>query len=286
MGIGFESISCVGDLVDYLEDMGERLKNSQYVCTYMSLSKLERIIKERKYFLSSPNRMNDKYEVEQYPQLKKPGVFYACFMKSESESIAMWSMYAQPWELGVRISIPVKIFSKWVKEIKQVYYKRDEEITKVENFKIYYGDVLYVDSSSDIVKRNPKKNEHIMKFYRDKGLSGFVKDVAWQYEHECRIHVDVDGLNAPGVLIDVPQYVFDNMIVMMGPRCNDKHVQNKIGEITNNTFKIQHSMFLDRLSWIYCDECKKLRKRKFMRKRMKKIKEPPDICISELFDSN
>ncbi len=37
---------------------------------------------------------------------------FACFIAQSDESMAMWSMYAQPWDEGVMISFPVDTFKE------------------------------------------------------------------------------------------------------------------------------------------------------------------------------
>ena len=123
----FKEITSTQDLIAYLSDSINRLDNTknksvQYVYHYTKLSNVVSIIKSRFWWLKSPKTMNDGLEFQNISEFEQSNaVFFASFMYDSSESIAMWSMYAQPWEDGVFIRIPVAIFKKWIRNTETIY---------------------------------------------------------------------------------------------------------------------------------------------------------------------
>lgn len=123
----FSEINSPQNLIAYLSDSANRLENTknkttQYVYHYTKLSNVVSIINGRFWWLNSPKSMNDGLEFQNISEFEqRNAVFFASFMYDSSESIAMWSMYAQPWEDGVFIRIPVEVFKKWIRNTKTIY---------------------------------------------------------------------------------------------------------------------------------------------------------------------
>ena len=116
----FKKIETANELINYLKDTSSRLRNTTVVCQYTNLRAVVSIISERCWYLGSPKNMNDGLELKQGLD-SRDDIFFSSFMTEQRESIAMWSMYAQPWEDGVMIAIPVPEFKRWIKDIKIVY---------------------------------------------------------------------------------------------------------------------------------------------------------------------
>ena len=116
----FSKIESHRELIAYLTNANARLSRTTVLCQYTRLDAVVNIISDRSWYLGSPRNMNDGLELQQGLE-GRDDIFFSSFMAEQRESIAMWSMYAQPWEDGIMISIPVKTFKQWMKEIKKVY---------------------------------------------------------------------------------------------------------------------------------------------------------------------
>ena len=117
--LSFDTIDNLNDLKKYL-DSGARLNNSQYLYQYTTVSALVNMLRGKTMHLSNAKYMNDQLEYQNGdPEIWK-NLFFSCFMMEEDESIGMWSMYAQPWRDGVKISIPKVILRRWVDETKEL----------------------------------------------------------------------------------------------------------------------------------------------------------------------
>lgn len=117
----FDDISDERDLIAYLDDANKRLENRNYLYHYTKLSRVVDIYEGKKWHLGNANCMNDRLEYTNGDCHRWKNIFYACFMTDVKESIGMWSMYAQPWEEGVLITIPKKSVQSWVKNIKTIH---------------------------------------------------------------------------------------------------------------------------------------------------------------------
>ena len=115
----FKKITNANELISYLCNINDRLKKTSSLCQYTSLKAVINIISNGYWYLGSPKNMNDGLELQQGLNTKD-NIFFSSFMAEQKESIAMWSMYAQPWEDGVMISIPVKAFKQWIKGKRQI----------------------------------------------------------------------------------------------------------------------------------------------------------------------
>ena len=243
-------VSTPQEMKRYLEDTYNRLKNTEYLYKYTSIDRAASIIKNKQWYVAHPSTMNDQFEMDRFSDWT--GKYFASFVRegTDAESIAMWSMYGQSWEKGVQIGIPVKAFKEWIRGIKAVY-DLTGNIIKQPN-RVYFGSVLYFDEHNPLGKPGEKISG--FKPYSHQQMAGYVKDVAWEYEKEVRLHVDIPSYSANGVLIDIPIDVINVMSIKAGPRYNGDLIQDlsdKAGFLIPNG----KSKFTDKLSWTYCDDC-------------------------------
>ena len=266
----FSLINEAEDLLRYLTDSNHRLKNDSYVCQYTSLRAAFSIIKSGYWYLGNPKAMNDKLEYERYDEYKWNNIFYSSFMIEKNESIGMWSMYAQPWDKGVMISIPTNLFKKWARETEYVY-RADPETKKTDEndrldkntAKISIGRVAYTDyeyntkDNKACISCGDAKNHNFTDLYHYDALIGLIKDEAWSYEKEIRLRVDLkDVNNFKGVSLKIPEYILKAIIITLGPR----HFQidsKELRFISKKGIGIKNSVFYNKLQWIPCDSCEK-----------------------------
>lgn len=260
----FKKIKNANELISYLCNINDRLKNTLSLCQYTNLNAVINIISNSYWYLGSPVNMNDGLELQRGLNTKD-NIFFSSFMAEQKESIAMWSMYAQPWEDGVMISIPVKVFKQWIRDIK-VVYSADPRTKKVDRDTFVYLDqakvsvtrVAYTDQGANDEIENINcggATNYIFKLIDDLSLIGYIKDDAWSYEKEVRLRVDLGhGIHYKAVAIDVPEYVIDSMIITKGPRF-DGNLMNRLKDEIDRKMKTQSSLFFDKLKYTPCDGC-------------------------------
>ena len=102
----FQDIETPEELKRYLDDSMRRLDNTPYLHHYTNVSRVVDMIRSGTWHLGNAEGMNDNLEYKNGDAPRWRNLFFSCFMCEDKESIGMWSMYAQPWEKGVKISIP------------------------------------------------------------------------------------------------------------------------------------------------------------------------------------
>ena len=251
----FSEITTSYEMLMFLQDFDRLGKREDMLFHYCKIEKLNKILAQKEWYFSTPEKMNDRFEYDHFHEWA--GKYYLCFMKTSTEEISMWSMYGQPWTEGVRIGIPVYVFKDWIKKTSYVTRTDKNGGEVINNIQCYFGDVLYCheDPSTDLVLGNNKRNCYY-KPYKHEEMAGYIKDIAWAYEKECRFHIDIPYCHDDGVLVHVPDEVISNMTIMTGPRFNMNY---DLGEnVSLDGITVEQSRFTNKLSWVYCDDCNKL----------------------------
>ena len=263
----FSKITSVEDLISYLNDSSKRLENRNYFYHYTKLSRVIDIYEGKKWHLGNADCMNDRLEYENGDPGRWKNIFFACFMTDVKESIGMWSMYAQPWEDGVLITIPKKSVQTWIKNIKTIYeiscvdFKPTGRIINInDENRVFLSSVAYSNCDS---KENAERlnwstavNTNIQNPTHIPELTGYVKDSAWDYEKEIRIKAVLsEGHNFSRVAIEIPDEVLNSITITSGPLFKGKLVDRLQEEIQNRA-ALSHSLFTDRLNIVSaCSGC-------------------------------
>ena len=242
----FNHVKTSNEMKAYLGDIERSLDGKKYLYKYTKISKVQELLNTHRWLVGHPYFLNDKYEYNAFGgDPYWDGKFVSCFMRENSEAVSMWSMYAQPWEDAVRIGIPANTFKKWIRSITRIYDSDGNVINKT--FRIYYADVLYVpEDTAAPISRGSMKND-LYRDYLDPEMIGYVKDEAWSYEKEVRLHIDVPGLQKERIYVHFPQEIIDSIEIMTGPKAEG---------ITIPGMTVKESRFKDLLSWVYCDDCR------------------------------
>lgn len=262
----FAAINDINDLKSYLLS-ARRLENEKYIFHYTTLSSALDIIKSNYWILSNPKKMNDGLEFANYSDEDTENIFLASFMKEHKESIAMWAMYAIPWEIGVKIAIERKAFVDWLKKTKCVYVANpetkeisDNPILTVdkEDIKLSHYAIAYVndeDSKNETVTCGGAKNNIIKTVSKNRDLLGYVKNSAWEYEKEYRVRVDVKNNHKyDAVALRINPELIVNMEIVAGPRFQGS-LEEQIKKEIGIQIKTDKSLFTDKLTKMPCDKC-------------------------------
>lgn len=265
----FRDISSPNELVRYLDDSAERLKNSGYIYHYTTLPVLIKMLKSKKWHLANAKNMNDRLEYDNGDKKRWRNIFFSSFMTEDKESIGMWSMYAQPWEKGIKISIPSSIARKWIKRIDVLYEvsMANYEITGytfgLAKEQLKLSSVAYCNTDS-LTKRDINEklcwsnvsNKILRDAAHDITLTGYIKDMAWSYEKEIRIKTEFKNMYGfERVAIDLPDEVVDSMTITASPLFEGVLI-NEIEHEIERQLTTEHSLFTGRLNIkTICQSC-------------------------------
>lgn len=271
----FESITETDKLLRYLDDSSNRLKNTEFLHHYTTLSKAIQIIKSRYWHLGTAKSMNDKVEYENGDLQHWNNLFFCSFMSDVKESIAMWSMYSQPWMQGVKLFIPKKSIIKWIKDINElveistVTYQPTGITIPVNDKSINNGARLWisavaylnaesVEQSGDFHKItwSTVGNRNFINPSTIPELTGYIKDMAWSYEKEIRIKAELNNTNGiERVAIPLSDEIIDSIIITAGPLF-EGDLQDEIEKEIDYSFKLEKSLFWRKLQIkSICSDC-------------------------------
>ncbi len=260
----FDEISSPMEMVSYLSSRRKILDLSEeYISHYTNIQIVRKIVAGRKFQLGNPRNMNDGLEFSS-PQMDSSKIYFASFSIENGENIGMWSMYGQPWENGVKISIPKKLFIEWADQIKRVYHVdpvtfdiNTENAYGENEFKSSVSRVAYVEWNAEgnitQIRCGEKAKNTKLGDVDSQILTGFIKDIAWSYEKEIRLRVDMSHETTDTkVAIDIPDEIIKNIVITTGPR-----FKGPISELElEGVAEIRKSIFTGKLNYVYCDKCK------------------------------
>ena len=233
----FSDITTEKDLILYLNNANERMKNKKYIYHYTTINRCIEIFRSKLWYLAQARCMNDRLEYINGDKSKWENLFFASFMSDADESIGMWSMYAQPWKPTGRI------------------------IACNDNNKIFLSSVVYSNCDSknideEYISCGTVKNHNFPNASHNSLLTGYVKDTAWDYEKEIRIKAEIDNTdNFSKVAIDIPDSVFNEIIITASPLF-EGDLQSRLKKEINKQFSVDQSIFTDmfKIERI-CDGC-------------------------------
>lgn len=174
----------------------------------------------------------------------------------------MWAMYAQSWNDGVMIAIPLNKFKDWVKgsniiccadkTMKKAITSRELKKDHLSASRVAYA---LKEENGVVLSTGSVKNSNFKKVNTSL-LSGYIKDDAWSYEKELRLRVDTEEDNEFGaVAVKIPDDVINSMMITKDPRFKGD-LTERIHEAIDLKIKTDKSLFYEKLNYVPCDNCK------------------------------
>jgi len=254
----FADIENSESLITYLQS-ARRRNNIKKLHHYTTLDVAIKIIKDKQWHLCAPKNMNDLLEFNSGSPERWKNKLFSSLMGEDKESIAMWSMYGQPWERGVKISIPKEEMIRWLKSAKTL-----NEIS-VDNYRptghaidIYPGSLKAIaiaysnchdteDEGQQVLQWSNVTNVKYSIIDQNFGeLTGYIKNKAWTYEKEQRIMFDQENEYERGS-IEVPDYVIDSLTLTPSPLF-EGDFSREIHKEIKRTLNIENSLFSQKLN--------------------------------------
>ena len=261
--MAFGQIDNSFELAQYLTSRSKITRLSEkYVSHYTNFDIASNIISSGMFHLNNPKNMNDGLEFSS-DAMDASKLYFASFSLESSENIAMWSMYGQPWNKGVKISILKSDFMNWVKNIREIYKvdsKTYEPIMsspiKDEIFIPSFSRVAYVEwnEKGDVktISCGESAKNQKLKNVNAQILTGMIKDAAWSYEKEIRLRVDLTKeIDSERIAVKLPKEILESIVITTGPRFDNYLIRKEFVK----PVKIENSLYDGKLNYIYCDRC-------------------------------
>lgn len=259
----FQHISTTDELLNFLQT-----REHKYYHHFTTVSTLIKIIKSNKWRFSVGSKMNDQheYDVKSAYGLRDK-IYSTCFSFGDEDNMAMWAMYAIPWEDAVRISIPKKIMLEWVEKLNDI--KRPT----LKNVSLH--DILYIDGMighsrfSKFFWARGKKDALTEPDGRDISLSasftGYLKNSAWKHEQESRLAITLpEETDQLFIDLPLPDNFFQSVRLTTGPWTTDTEFDRQKKRILRASqpslrekLKISQNSFRGQIQLRrHCDLCK------------------------------
>jgi len=236
----YENIKTIDELILFLDN---RSTSKTFIYQYTNIEALEGILKNKFLVLGNVMNMNDLYEYKLSKATLRKRSYISCFSRDDNENIAMWAMYGNPWNKGVRIGFKSTYLKKLLKSTTEVY-KVDDKFNLLEEVKLLPTEKLFhcvsyykksenrLDWSSEKIYLNYLKGfENIT---TNPQLHGYIKHKAWSYENEVRLMIRLaDGNEYDRIGIKLTDEIINEMQVMTGPSISP-YMRNKVKDLFNN----------------------------------------------------
>lgn len=203
---------------------------------YTNRGALKGMISSQKLYFSRADTLNDSLEGNGSKTEKTKNVYIASFAFREPESIAMWSMYAFPYQEGVRLKLSGAAMNQVVRQFNQspIIYSTENgmEIPGCGKAELSIMDVVYAHKG--YFAYNDDKNINDMFFDKvKKSLSNntllrwCIKHDIWIAEREVRLILTIKRKNAipnKKVAIDFSD-ALKSFEIMYGPCVSEMEVE-------------------------------------------------------------
>ena len=275
----FEKVTKVDELIPYLENRFKRIEGKTMLHQYTSIQAALNIIKTHEFYIGSPSNMNDVLEYTSFDSRNWDDLFFTCFMEYNTESIAMWSQYAQPWDSGIRLSLPVVRIKEWLSSVTMVDSADPNTKEKDGRFKLEANkfiksmhmvaytneDDISETNEDEIISVGDAENKNLKYLNHKEKLCGYVKNAAWGYEKEIRFriqieneHDDTSDMKIKAIRVSIPDDVIKSIEVMKGPRVpEDSEEWKELVKLLKKEglSNPSRSIFEGKLKNMACDRC-------------------------------
>lgn len=257
----FEFLSTPNELIDYLKKPFSRTGNTKkediYLYHYTNIKGLIGIVHSNTWHLGQAQCMNDKLEYQNGDSDVWQRIYFSSFILEDKENIGLWSMYANPWENGVKIAIPLDVVERWIKNANRLYEvdckTKRQGAQIIDSADIFACSVAYSETDSnningfDILKCGSVTNEIIRKNRITSSLTGYIKNNAWSYEKEIRIRAEfLEPIVAQRIAIELNDEMVNSMVITPSPLF-EGNIEDTIRKEIQRTFRIEPSIFYNRL---------------------------------------
>lgn len=220
---------------EYLMDFSKEAALSHtWFHHFTSICGLKKILTNKQWKLSSAYSCNDLQEVGEKGIPKEwKRIFSISLSHGDEDCMGMWNTYGgKKLSQKIRITIPVKALSEWYRIIMNqpiVLFTDGKPLQRNPDYESSMHDIIYSfgrqlgDDSTiawDGLKRTLKRKDGTI-YNPSSSLTGYIKNSAWEYEHETRIMVKLNS-NRPVdyLLVNIPDVVIQQFIITVCPFYN------------------------------------------------------------------
>lgn len=277
----FSEIENFSELYDFLK--GKEYRHSYYF-HYTKLDTVEKILKNRIFWLSSTKNFNDKIDSRQFDD---DNLYYSlCFSTGENENLPLWYLYGSLDGTGGRLRLTRAQIGKLVENGEyRLCLLSDNGLEPIMDLQLNktmereFRDILYCKEAENLIslKYNNSVNYNLTHKEFEKYQQhnkGFLKGLIWYYEKETRLLVKLINEAADKVkqcvntdirfvvTLGIPDKVYKSMKIHCGPQIQSIEELAKenypfINKFLQDTSSVRLSDYSGTIDMRLCDKCSK-----------------------------
>ena len=190
----FKKLDTLDSVKDFLDLRAARHNNYFH---YTSVTALRAMLQSKKLHLSLGKTMNDLFEIQKIDPEKWERLYVASFSFTSNESVALWHIYGNPFNQAIRIQFSRTAVLKMLEKLKNCLKCKDVSLNEryYDIRKAGLVDIAYVQNDQKSLRWNKALLSditcpQISRIHEEK-LAGYIKNVAWEYEMETRLLVEL-----------------------------------------------------------------------------------------------
>ena len=235
---------------------------------YTTFDSLMSIIKNKAFRLSRTDFLNDKAELK-LGNSDKAKHHYVMSMTESKEYVSMWAMYGRPSGIKVRVSFSRDIFLNIIDNLKDFSgfsqkvipeYYIDEKgfLRKAElatcdlgfveqKETIRFANVVYYDKRKNTLNLGGRPLTRYINFDEKKidVLTGFVKYVAWEFEREKRLLIELNDNSREYIFLPINNELIHSFEITFNPWMTNEMketIKNRLNELAGVKLKYNDSI--------------------------------------------
>lgn len=236
-------------LAAFLQGAASRHQHFHHIT---SISALKSILKSKRWKFGSALKCNDLQEINGKGDKEIwANLFSLSLSHGDEDNVGMWNMYGGNDKPNkVCITLSQTYLSRWKKEIEEgtipcyrYLQPQKDETVKLKSFgsvsKVSLHDIVYAygyrnDCFSALHWGNNvlslRSDTSMMDPSAYASLTSFIKNSAWEYEQETRLTLNVENeqYRLKDIYVGIPDYIFENMIIRLGPYFSQPLLQYQI----------------------------------------------------------
>ena len=266
MGMEFEKIKNIEELISFLENPSERYFDQDDVnlLHYTDINSALSIIQSRKLILGNYYDMNDLFEKELIERSDKKGRLFFSSFSRENESLAMYKMYGEN-DSTVILNFPKSCVLGIIGDLPGVYkggidddsanlssyvrnvsiIRKGEELEKRIRARVFLLDVVYLNPFTNDLHFDGQVNDSIIAPLSSDKLIGAIKYACWEYEKEtrlCALALD-EGEVFDRIVLELPNDLCNHIRVTLGPGFNKEKYYSELVELRRQGVVWQNSVY-------------------------------------------
>lgn len=190
----FKKLDTLAAVKDFLDIRATRHINYFH---YTTIGALQGMLRSKKMHLSLGKTMNDLLEIKKIAPERWERLYVASFSFTTNESAALWHVYGNPLDQAIRIRFSPSAVRNVLAQLNTELTCQEVDTSRVYN--IAYAqqvDVAYIQNDQTSIRWNraplsEKCCRDLQFINTKKSLVGYVKNIAWEYEQETRILVEL-----------------------------------------------------------------------------------------------